>query len=138
MNWRREGVEAPRVTSSDAAGSFMEPRDGRVPVLRYLGRTTQTSRSGVPEGNLLLRVDERDRGRPAGPLPTVRGEDLQVPAGPAQLDRQPDVADVLLEARRPDQVGDRAHRLSVHERRTLLRQLERQRIALELDADQLP
>src|SRR4029079_18164411 len=85
----------------------------------------------------LLRVDERDRGRPGRPGAAVRSDDLERIAWPRQVDRHPDVADVLLEPRRPDEVRHGTDGLPVGQRVALARQLERERVAGDLDPDQL-
>src|SRR5215204_1688153 len=86
---------------------------------------------------LLAWVEERDRGRRRRPQPAIGRLDLEGRAGLRQPERDPDVADVPLESGRPDQVGDRADRFAVVARRELPGDLERQRVALELDADEL-
>src|SRR5262245_33586993 len=55
----------------------------------------------------LVRVDERDRGRRAGQQP-VLGVDLQPVSRVRERDRHPDVADVSLQAGRPDRRRDAA------------------------------
>src|SRR5215210_6547916 len=55
----------------------------------------------LPRRLLLLRVHERDRRRHPRVRRAVLGVDLQAVAGLGQRDRDPYVADVLLEARRP-------------------------------------
>src|SRR5262245_27708575 len=92
---------------------------------------------GSAERHGLLRVEERDGSRLRRPDPAVGRHDLELVAGAGQLDRDPHVADVPLEPRRPDQVGDRPDRLAVGQRIALARELERERVALDLDADQL-
>ena len=72
----------------------------------------------------------RGRRRPAAAVGRL---DLQRDAGVGQADGQPDVADVLLEPGRPDQIGDRPDGLAAVERRALLGELEGQRITRDLD-----
>ncbi len=60
----------------------------------------------------LLRVDERNRrGAPANPA--ARHLHVQLVSGRGEARWDPDVADVLLQTRRPDRVGDVAHLLAV-------------------------
>ena len=73
----------------------------------------------------------------AGHVPPSGATISQLVAGIGEADRDPDVADVLLEPGRPDQVGHGADRLAARQRVALARELERERVAGDLDADQL-
>src|SRR5260370_19737915 len=68
-------------------------------------------KGGLGGWHVLVRVEEGDRGGLGGGSFTVAPFDLQVVAGVGELGWHPDVADVALQARRPDQVGDAAHPL---------------------------
>ena len=69
--------------------------------------------ASAPGRHLLLRVDERDRRRGAGRWLAVLGLDVERRARLRELDRHPDVADVLLEPGRPDRVGHASDLLAV-------------------------
>src|SRR3954469_7735461 len=94
--------------------------------------------SGLPprrsaERDLLRRVEKRDRRAAGGPAVAVGRVDLELGAGARELDRKPDVADIPLEARTPDQIGNRPDRLTAVQRRSLLRDLIGERRAGRLD-----
>src|SRR5687768_15192785 len=67
-----------------------------------------------PGRDLLLRVDERDRRRPANER-TVLGLHVELRAHLGELDRDPYVADVALQPRRPDGVGDPSYLTAIVE-----------------------
>src|SRR5262245_15040078 len=93
--------------------------------------------ASLPERHLLPGVEERDRRGLRAPQVAVGREDLERRAGLGELDRHPDVADVALEPRAPDEVRDATDLLALVERRALLGDLVRERRARGLDPDEL-
>jgi hypothetical protein len=101
-------VPKNRSSSKSWIVSSWYARPGSNEAARYGFRTAAIS-SGVSGANdpsaewhLLLGVEERDRGGLRWPRPAVRSHDLERIAGSGERDRDPDVADVPLEPRRPD------------------------------------
>src|SRR5436190_19414615 len=88
-------------------------------------------------GHLLARIHERQGGRRCDERAGL-GLDVDLRAGLGQFDRHPRVADVLLEPRRPDGIGNASDLLAVLEDGPELRQLGAELAnALELDSDEL-
>src|SRR5436190_18400921 len=114
--------------------------DLRGPAFLYLGSHRRRLRRGSLQrgrGNLLARIHERQRGGRAHERAAL-GLDVDLRSGLRELDRHPHVADVLLELRRPDRVGDAPDLVAVLEDRPHLRELRAELSdALELDAHEL-
>src|SRR5438094_8340536 len=84
-----------------------------------------------------LRVDEGQAGHPGAQV-TMWRPGHHLGAGGRELDRDPRVAYVPLEAWRVDGVGDMTDDVAVEKHRPVLDQLDRHRIARQVHADQLP
>ena len=79
----------------------------------------------LPSGTCFLASRNGMAAVLAGPAAAVGRLDLEGDARLGQADRHPHVADVLLEPRRPDEVGHGPDRVAVVERGQLARDLER-------------
>src|SRR5947207_7464467 len=85
----------------------------------------------------LVRVEEWDGGGLSWGSFSVRPLDLQIVAWISEFSWHPDVADVALHARRPDQVGDAADPPPAGQGRPRLGDLEEGWVSGGFDADEL-